>query len=1653
MRGRRFDPAFIAKQVPAVRDGAGRWLQSQHAKPKFHRKSIEAARRNLTLLNRDPAFRQASSERLKRLHEDPVFGAKVEAARQAARKRRQAQLREEAIEAALRTLTRLDDDSGFRLAVSERLNRLLHANPGLRAKQAAAPRAARNRGFAIAPILYLLGLIGVGAGVLFSGYSQILRSNQTMSNTLASKNDLQGTATTLAASSWLSTDQTVLCPPMVGSDSPSTPSTKCSTASGAITVGTPFANAVAANLPANYASVSSAGSPVEVGVFAAGSGAKVLDPWGHYYIYCRWENPIGTANAIMVISAGADGKLATACGSTTAGGDNLFVVWTTAVTQNRAAVWQTTTAGTSVTGAQFGATGTQVNIQTNGDVSIPGTLGVTGATTLGTAGLSVEGSTALAGVTATSGAFSGALSGATLNVTGLSTLGSVSAGTSTLSSLAVSNNATVGGTLGVTGTTTLGALTAGTSTLSSLSVTTGPNYLGGNTTTSTGLIQIGTSVAASGVSSPLLTVGAKVSNIYPFTVDQYGAVTGTTFTGTTFTGNLVGNQSGGSVAATTLSASGAATLSSTLGVSGVTTLSSQLNGTSAVFSGSVQAGSFVGTMTLGGGGVTISGVVPIANGGTGQTSAPAALAALGVTSSGFLNTGLLTSNLIPGGDLTNNSVTSSQLNATGVTAGTYSSVTVGVDGRVTAGSSDTGISDGSGDSVTVGTAGIGFDVGNSVVGNWTSTGLMVGSSKPALDKLDVYGATAIGTGYAGVTAAPTNGLIVQGNVGIGTSNPLGNALDVNGTVVATSFSGSGAGLTNIGTSSLSGTVGTGNGGTGTNIAFTQGSVVFAGASGIYSQDNANFFYNSTNHSLGLGTTSPQNLLDVNGAASIGYNVAAPSSGLIVNGSVGIGTTSPSEKLHVAGVIEADDGYSDANGFGGFTWASGSGTPLISIGWPGSTTSTNFIKSASGDNLSLTIGAANGASASGNLYFDTNNAFAMTILKSGNVGIGTTAPANLLDVNGAASIGYNVAAPTGGLIVSGNVGIGTNNPLSYALDVNGTINATNFIGSGSGLTSIGTSAITGTIGTGNGGTGTNSAFTQGSVVFAGASGVYSQDNSQFYWNDSSHELGIAGSPVTALTIGTSLVATSDYTNTPNQVTISDKWTNTASGSYTSAGIYSQANVVSASSTGMTALTVDNLIPSSQTATFKSVTGIKTIANDAGSGAITGYIYGSQTDAFYSGTNTAGGVMGIYASAENESNGTVTNLYGYFLQSGVTTGYTGTVNNGYGFYVEGIGSNGTWTNTPYDFYGSDSGAWNYFAGNVGIGTANPQSTLDVASYTPRTGTVSTGLAAYITGNLNLESGVQIAHYNGTQGINIGYAGIQKYASGSSTNLYLDAASTGYLLLNTQAGSTVGIGTTNPQSKLHVQSGEVQVGSSGASCAAANAGAIRYAGGTLYYCDNTSTWESVDSSGAGNAGDYDEVTQTAPNPTGTSQGYWQSLGPPAGAVQAYAQATCPAGWLSANGTAVSRTTYANLYTALGVMYGSGNGSTTFNVPNYQGYFLRGWNNGSGIDPDAASRTARGDGTTGDAVGTLEASSFVPPTVNVGLSATTKASLAVPVGSSTLAHVQDVSSVGSAPVIYAPSGTPTTVNLGGITSTGGGTGTELTRPVNVNVLYCVKY
>ncbi|WP_308184982.1 phage tail protein [Neisseria polysaccharea] len=71
-------------------------------------------------------------------------------------------------------------------------------------------------------------------------------------------------------------------------------------------------------------------------------------------------------------------------------------------------------------------------------------------------------------------------------------------------------------------------------------------------------------------------------------------------------------------------------------------------------------------------------------------------------------------------------------------------------------------------------------------------------------------------------------------------------------------------------------------------------------------------------------------------------------------------------------------------------------------------------------------------------------------------------------------------------------------------------------------------------------------------------------------------------------------------------------------------------------------------------------------------------------------------------------------------------------------------------------------------------------------------------------------------------------------------------------------------------------------------------------------------------------------------------------------FAGQTAPTSWLKANGAAVSRTLYAALFQSIGTTYGAGDGRTTFNLPDLRGEFIRGWDDGRGID----SRRALGSG-----------------------------------------------------------------------------------------------
>lgn len=158
------------------------------------------------------------------------------------------------------------------------------------------------------------------------------------------------------------------------------------------------------------------------------------------------------------------------------------------------------------------------------------------------------------------------------------------------------------------------------------------------------------------------------------------------------------------------------------------------------------------------------------------------------------------------------------------------------------------------------------------------------------------------------------------------------------------------------------------------------------------------------------------------------------------------------------------------------------------------------------------------------------------------------------------------------------------------------------------------------------------------------------------------------------------------------------------------------------------------------------------------------------------------------------------------------------------------------------------------------------------------------------------------------------------------------------------------------------------------------------------------------------------------------------PPGAVLPFAMAVTPSGWLAANGAAVSRTTYAALFAAIGTLYGVGDGNTTFNLPDLRGYFVR----GSGTNSD---------GTASAGFGTRQADDFKSHTH--GISQTAHAH-----SYSDSYTNQDPGGGGGSGSSADGAGDRQRATDGAnanITINAAG-GTE-TRPKNIALLYCIKF
>jgi microcystin-dependent protein len=208
------------------------------------------------------------------------------------------------------------------------------------------------------------------------------------------------------------------------------------------------------------------------------------------------------------------------------------------------------------------------------------------------------------------------------------------------------------------------------------------------------------------------------------------------------------------------------------------------------------------------------------------------------------------------------------------------------------------------------------------------------------------------------------------------------------------------------------------------------------------------------------------------------------------------------------------------------------------------------------------------------------------------------------------------------------------------------------------------------------------------------------------------------------------------------------------------------------------------------------------------------------------------------------------------------------------------------------------------------------------------------------------------------------------------------------------------------------------------------------------------------------------------------------PVGTYIEYAGNVAPAGFLKANGAAISRTTYAALFGVCGTTYGVGDGATSFNLPDARGVVIRGWDDGRGLDSGRGFGTYQADAFqthlhTGGSTGTVS-NDHTHSGATGGTAGVNGTVYGISQSFSTAAGAADgVFSKGAA---YNVDGTPTSVDVGnggrfsmdanfhthGFT-TGGisanhthtfavgapstGTAAAETRMKNLSALICIKF
>lgn len=166
----------------------------------------------------------------------------------------------------------------------------------------------------------------------------------------------------------------------------------------------------------------------------------------------------------------------------------------------------------------------------------------------------------------------------------------------------------------------------------------------------------------------------------------------------------------------------------------------------------------------------------------------------------------------------------------------------------------------------------------------------------------------------------------------------------------------------------------------------------------------------------------------------------------------------------------------------------------------------------------------------------------------------------------------------------------------------------------------------------------------------------------------------------------------------------------------------------------------------------------------------------------------------------------------------------------------------------------------------------------------------------------------------------------------------------------------------------------------------------------------------------------------------------GNPVGTIISVASSTAPTGYLKANGALISRTAYVDLFESIGTTFGEGDGSTTFALPDLRGEFIRGFDNGRGLD-------------TGRTFGSNQNDAYLNHSHTANSNSTGAHTHTVRLYNATNS-TNNLTAAGST---YSDAGASTTSTSGAHTHTitvdNSTTGSNETRPKNIALLYCIKY